>query len=380
MRYPIDGLPENLSARDYYELGLKYRLAGWVGVARAALQKVVEMESLLDSSSEEKSLSQKARKVLKTQLPRVPVPQEAEQKNIEGFNLMHSDREKAKGVFQELMATYPDFEWPFSNTARLKLSEGDLEGAKSIVKYLLTVNPDLLSAIDLMVRISIAERNMEEALIYLDRALELYPHEDEFKQLKLAIKLQAHGEPPDVIPDDLSPEEFYTLGMELQAVGRLEEARTVLTRVEESSEDEDLSARAKEFIRTQLPKNPIAKEAQDRCIAALKAMAKDQAGTKTSLINLTMEYPDFEWPFLFLGNIYMLDGNFKKAERLIKRVITQNPDLVKAKHLLISVYFVEGRYKEALAFIDEALDGTSNDDDGLALDLLKAQCHLQDSL
>ena len=141
----------------------------------------------------------------------------------------------------------------------------------------------------------------------------------------------------------------------------------------------DLKERAKEFIRTQLPRNPICVEAQQRCIDALKSMATDQKGSKQSLIDLTMEYPDFEWPFLFLGNLYMLDGSFRKAERLIRRVIKGNPDLIKAKHLLITVYFVEGRYGDALTFIDEAISQAQNDDDSLAFDLLKAQCQLQSS-
>lgn len=385
MLYPVEGLPENLSAQELYELGLKYRLAGWVGVAREALQRASD----LDKTGR---LGSKARKVLRTQLPRVEVPRPAEEKNIEAYNLMQSNREEAKKVFQELMNTYPDFEWPFSNSARIKLAEGDISGAKSIVKYLLQVNPELLSAIDLMIRISIAEKDLDQALTYLDRALELYPHEEEFKQLKLAIKLQSQGEPAKELPEGLAPEENFALGLELQAVGRLEDARVVMQRVvdrcdgEASDEGErenegavELKERAREFIRTQLPRNPICSDAQQRCIDALKSMATDQKGSKQSLIDLTMEYPDFEWPFLFLGNLYMLDGSFRKAERLIRRVIKGNPNLVKAKHLLITVYFVEGRYGDALAIIDEAISQAQNDDDSLAFDLLKAQCQLQSS-
>ncbi|MBI1271824.1 tetratricopeptide repeat protein [bacterium] len=377
MLYPVEGLPENLSAQELYELGLKYRLAGWVGVAREALQRASD----LDKTGR---LGSKARKVLRTQLPRVEVPRPAEERNIEAYNLMQSDREEAKKVFQELMNAYPDFEWPFSNSARIKLAEGDIAGAKSIVRYLLQVNPELLSAIDLMIRISIAEKDLDQALTYLDRALELYPHEEEFKQLKLAIKLQSQGEPAKEIPEGLAPEENFALGLELQAVGRLEDARVVMQRVVDTCDGEnedadELKERAKEFIRTQLPRNPICSDAQQRCIDALKSMATDQKGSKQSLIDLTMEYPNFEWPFLFLGNLYMLDGSFRKAERLIRRVIKGNPNLVKAKHLLITVYFVEGRYGDALTIIDEAISQAQNEDDSLAFDLLKAQCQLQNS-
>lgn len=106
MYYPQDGLPSNLTAKEYYELGLQYRLAGWVGAAREALSRVVEMDGA-------DALAKKASKVLKTQLPKEPVPLEAEQRNIEGYNLMFSEPEKAKQVFKDLMGQYPDFEWAF---------------------------------------------------------------------------------------------------------------------------------------------------------------------------------------------------------------------------------------------------------------------------
>lgn len=373
MYYPQSGLPDNLSAKEYYELGLQYRLAGWVGVAREALSKVVEVDG-------DGSIAKKASKVLKTQLPKEPVPIEAEQKNIEGYNLMFSEPDKAKQVFKDLMGQYPDFEWPFSNTARLKLGEGDVAGAKSMVKYLLQVNPDLLSAIDLMVKIALYEEDFDEALKFLDRALALYPHEDEFKQLKLAIKIQTKGEPPKTIPEDLSAKEYFDLGVELQAVGRLEDSRKAMARVIDDSEDEVLKAKAQSFSKTQLPKFPVSEDAQKRCIEAFEQLSKDKDKAKKTLLEMTMEFPQFEWPFLFLATMYIMDGVPKKAERLIKRVLSISPDLMKAKHLLISVYLASAKYSEALEFIDQSVEEADSDDDGLALDLLRAQCQLQKSI
>lgn len=370
MFLPEDGLPDNLTREKYYELGLQYRLAGWVGLAREALSRVVE-------SGETDTLASKASKVLKTQLPKCPVPLEAEQKNIEGYNLMLSDSEKAKQIFEVLMADYPDFEWPFSNTARIKLQEGDISGARGIVKYLLQVNPDLLSAIDLMIKVCLQEENFEEALQYLDRALTHYPHEEEFKQLKLAIKIQTKGKPPEIIPDNLPPEDYLELGHELQAVGRLEDARKSVKLAIKKSEDKELNAKAEAFIKTQLPKEPVAADAQKECIEAFELMGKDRDAAKDALRKLTMSHPEFEWPFLFLGTIYMLEGSISKAEKLIRRVVSNSPDLISAKHLLISVLLADARYTEALDFIEESLQAVNTEDDGLALDLLKAQCQLQ---
>lgn len=261
---------------------------------------------------------------------------------------------------------------PFSNTARLKIGEGDIAGAKGMVKYLLQVNPNLLSAIDLMIKVALFEEDFDLALKYLDRALELYPHEDEFKQLKLAIKIQTKGEPPETIPEDLTDKEYFELGVELQAVGRLEDSRAAIHKAIENTDDDNLKARLQSFEKTQLPKFSVSEDAQRRCIEAFENLTKDNRKAKSALLELTMEFPQFEWPFLFLATIYIMDGMPKKAERLIKRVLSVSPDLIKAKHLLISVYLASGKYSEALDFINESVGQADSEDDGLALDLLRA--------
>ena len=369
MQYPSNGLPEHLSTKEYYELGLQYRLAGWVGLAREALSLVIDTD-------ETGNYSKKASKVLKTQLPLKPVPVEAEQKNIQGYNLMLTNPKEAKELFKDLMNNYPDFEWPFSNTAKLKLQEGDIAGARGLAKYLLQVNPHLLSAIDLMIKISIIEERYDDAMSYLDKALELYPHEEEFKQLKLALKIQTKGKPPDEIPPDLTGRELYELGIELQAVGRLEESRTILSNCLDVSESEELKEKARLFIKTQLPKNSVPPRAEEKCIEAFKTMNADIEKSKNDLLKLTMEYPDFEWPFMFLGTMYITEGANKKAEKMIRRVVSNNPDLIMAKHLLITILLADGKFNDALEFIDKFVERAETDNDGLALDLLRAQCQL----
>ncbi len=360
-------LPDNLTAPEYYELGLQYRLAGWVGLAREALFRAVKLQS-------KGPIATKAEKVLRTQLPRLAVPEAAEQRNIEAYNLMDKDPQQAKAIFQELMSHYPDFEWPFSNLAWIKLKEGDIAGAKGLAKYLLSMNPDHLRSIHLMINVSLAEKNFEEALNYINRALELYPHDEEFTQLKLIVKIVTSGMPPDTLPEGLSAEEYQNLGIEYQMVGRFENAREALKRVIELEPGSAVAEDAGRILKTQLPKNPVPVEAEARCSEIVKIMSSEQGRAKEMFLALMSDYPDFEWPYLMMASILLLEGDHYEAERLIKEVLRNNSDFIRAKFLLVNLYMSQQRLAEALEFINQNLNDVQSDDDGLALDLLKAQC------
>ncbi|MBX9687260.1 MAG: tetratricopeptide repeat protein [Candidatus Obscuribacterales bacterium] len=363
------GVPDGLSSSEYYELGLQFRLAGWVGLARAALSRVVEMDG-------DSSLARKAAKVLRTQLPRMPVPAEAEQRNIEGYNLMQSDPARAKAVFEDLMNQYPDFEWPFSNRAWLKLAEGDVAGAKSMAKYLLAVNPEHLRSISLMINIAFIEKDFDEGNKYLDRALALYPNDAEFEQMKLVLRLEMKGPPPDELPDDLDAAAYFELGTLYKLIGRLELARAAMNKVISLNTDADLVARAQNVLKTQLPRGYVPAEAERLNIEANKLIATDKEQALSMFEQLMMNYPEFEWPFMGMASVMAAEGKINKAERLVQMVIAHNPELLRAQQLLCGIYAAEHKYDKSIELIDKLLASGLNEDDSLSLELLKAQCRI----
>ena len=100
----------------------------------------------------------------RTELPKMEVPDAAVEGNIEGFNLMGTEPDRAKKVFERLMETYPDFEWPFTNLAKIYIKEGNIEKAKGLAKYAHSVNRDLLRPIELMAHIELELENDQKAL------------------------------------------------------------------------------------------------------------------------------------------------------------------------------------------------------------------------
>jgi tetratricopeptide (TPR) repeat protein len=362
-------IPAGLSARDYYELGLRYRLAGWVGLARDAMIRTVDL-------GKDGPLEAKAQKVIKTQLPRLPVPSQAEQRNIEGYNLMLSDREQAKAIFLELMSKYPDFEWPFSNLAKLYIAEGKFAEARGLGKYLLSVNPDLLRSLTIMVEVCLAEKNFEEALTYIQRSLKHYPDDEQFRQLALLIRVQAKGMPPDTIPAGLSAAEYYELGVDYEIIGKLELSRAALNLAIEKEPDSALAGKAQDYIRTHLPLAPVAPEIEQRYQKAAALVMNDRQVAQEEFEKLAMEVPDFEFPALMLATLAMQENNAARAERLLRRVLKCNPHLSMATTLLVSLYVNESRVSEGLSLIEKTLASLEWPDNGLDLDILKAQLQL----
>lgn len=358
-------------AQEWYEVGLRYRLAGWVGLAREALAKVIEM-------SPDQEVAEKARRVLKSQLPGLAVPPDAEQRNIEGFNLMGSDPSAARAIFEELIRHYPDFEWPYNNLARLKLMDNDIEGARELIKYVLAVNPNLLSTIDLMVKTALMEKDYQTALSYLRKALELKPTDEGFRRLLLAVKMELNGTPPDAVSADLDAQESLDLGMQFQLLGRFELARQGLKQAIEKDGDGLIAELARMELKTQVPRLPVPLEAEERYLDALNTAAVDQDASMEKLRSLTADFPDFEYPYLILAGLLRGKGDRKKARAMLKSATSRNPDFLSAILLQVDMLIEDEKYAEALSFVERIrrMINADNIDFSLTLDLLEAHCHL----
>jgi Tfp pilus assembly protein PilF len=139
-KLPPHKVPEGLTAKKYYELAIQYKHMGWTEQARDSLNKAIGIEP-------EGEYSERARRYLQTKLPRQPVAKEAEQRNIQGFNQMFGgDIKAAKQTFKELIAEYPNFEWPYSNLASIYLQEKQLQQAKELLDRALEINPYYVNA------------------------------------------------------------------------------------------------------------------------------------------------------------------------------------------------------------------------------------------
>lgn len=178
---PTRDLPEGRQAEQYVELGLKYKDMGWTEQARDSFERAIE----LDAESDAADL---ARKYLRTKVPRLPVPHYAVRKNIAGHRQMVAGfNDYARRTFEELIADYPDFEWPYGNLGLILIRKGEIDRAEEILNRALDINPSYLNAWLHLARAQAVRLNLPEAKSCLDRALKLDPDDNNAKTFRILL-------------------------------------------------------------------------------------------------------------------------------------------------------------------------------------------------
>lgn len=165
---PPREVPEELSAREYWDLALRYKQVGWTEQARDALTMAIEIDG-------DGVVGRKAQCFLRSKIPKFPVPLMAEQLNIQGYNQMFTNEKEAKKTFKELVNQYPDFEWPYGNLGSLLIKEGDLGAAEEVLKQAVVINPYYINAWLHLSRVYAIESRYSEADECLERVLAIDP-------------------------------------------------------------------------------------------------------------------------------------------------------------------------------------------------------------
>ena|SRR5579883_2245876 len=100
-------------ARLFLYLGILYKSRGWTEASRILLQ-------CSSFSNPWDKYAKQAEAYRRVRLPRHNIPHDAQEQNIDAFNLdQNGQTEEAVALFQQLIKKYPDFEWPYNNLAQI---------------------------------------------------------------------------------------------------------------------------------------------------------------------------------------------------------------------------------------------------------------------
>ncbi|MGD9680920.1 MAG: tetratricopeptide repeat protein [Candidatus Obscuribacterales bacterium] len=167
---PPREVPEGLSGDQYYELGKRYKLAGWIAQSKRALRLAI----VLDPDGAGKS----AQVYLNAYLPRNDIPEEAVRENIAAVNQSLIDRKGAEKAYRELIEKYPDFEWPYGNLGHLFVEDGRLDEAKEILGQALSLNPQYTNGLIHLAAAHWNDGDQKSADDLLRQVLAIDPHFD----------------------------------------------------------------------------------------------------------------------------------------------------------------------------------------------------------
>lgn len=125
-----------MTPRDFLANAVQMKKMGRVGESRKMLFKCI-------AAGGNDSTTAEAKHFLITQLPRLPVTKEAEQRNAIGYNqLVKGDLVSARRTFETLIHDFPKFEWPYNNLALLNLQEKRLDDAARLLEQVTKLNPN----------------------------------------------------------------------------------------------------------------------------------------------------------------------------------------------------------------------------------------------
>lgn len=178
---PPRDVPKDLSAQEYYDLGVKYKSVGWTEQARDSLQLAMELDP-------EGASGRAAALFLAARIPRHPVPLVAEQLNVEGFNRMQrGELDVARELFSNLIAEYPDFEWPYGNLGSVHIQQGDLGAAQIILRKAVEINPKYVNGWLHLARASALDADFDAARECLAQAANADPGDNSVDNLRELI-------------------------------------------------------------------------------------------------------------------------------------------------------------------------------------------------
>lgn len=167
---PPQEVPEGLNGDQYYELGKRYKLAGWIAQSKKSLRLAI----VLDPDGAGKL----AQVYLNAYLPRHDVPEEAVSQNIAAVNQSLIDSKGAEKSHRDLIAKYPDFEWPYGNLGHLFVEQGRLEEAKEILGQALSVNPQYTNGLIHLAAANWKGGDLQSSDELLERVLAIDPQFD----------------------------------------------------------------------------------------------------------------------------------------------------------------------------------------------------------
>ena len=91
---------------------------------------------------------------------------------------------KGQAAFDDVVKKNPDSPYPYMTMSDFYMARGDVSSSKAMVQKALEIDPYSSSFNVRMYRILFHEKNYNDASVYRKRAIELFPMNQEYKDLK----------------------------------------------------------------------------------------------------------------------------------------------------------------------------------------------------
>lgn len=140
----------------------------------------------------------------------------------------------------------------------------------------------------------------------------------------------SRGPLPEKVPDGLTAQRYYDMGVAYKDLGWTEQSRDALQRAIKLGNGDKLAVKAKRFLETKLPRYPVTTDAIHMNIKGFNLGLASEKEAESTWLECIKKYPNFEWPYSNLGQLYVKQRKYQDAERVLHKALEINPSYVNA--------------------------------------------------
>ncbi len=181
----------------------------------------------------------------------------------------------------------------------------------------------------------------------------------------VVLPLTQSGNDPAMAP--MSPEQliakrYYDQGVDYKLKGWTEQSRQALQQAIKIDKGQ-IGFKALSYLRSHLPAHPVSQEAEQLNIRAycLRHSDNDKEGAERLFKQCIALYPDFEWPYSNLGDLYVEIGEPERALPLLEKAVQINPFYTNALRHLSEAHSKLGHREKAIKYMEDAVESDPSD-------------------
>ncbi len=172
------------------------------------------------------------------------------------------------------------------------------------------------------------------------------------------------GQPPDLVPDDLTADEYLELGIWYQESKKFAQARESLQRTIREASESNAAQRARRLLAESIPTKESDPDVIERFNDINMVALTSPGRAKKQYESLIEEHPDFEWPYRAIAEgLCRRVGDVEQAKALLEKALTINPNYVGALVTMIETQLADMQYAEARKYLDRLTEIAADNPD-----------------
>lgn len=157
--------------------------------------------------------------------------------------------------------------------------------------------------------------------------------------------------PPEVVPENLTAQEYLYLGKWYQEKRDYDLARTALQRAIETAHESTVASEAKHYMAQNIPVCSVPKRIMERYNKLLVNIVINPRMILDECRSLTLECPDFDWAHSVLGDALLRSAKVLEAISALKQAQSLNPERITTMLSLAEAHMIVMDYESAQAYL-----------------------------